>query len=942
MSLSRILLKWIQSLDLSYAIKNCKRDFANGFLIAQIISKYRSDLVGMHSFDTGSGPAARRANWDLLTKIFIKLELNISEKLTKDVSSCSPTAAPKILEIIYQKFEVEEKNALKKGEVDQSNHTENNVIDFSNSNVNANNLGSKANSHQSLIKKFGCNDTFNSSNAVLEEFQNFEENFSQRISVVNPNFNNKSQKNETENLTCNTNEIITNKNSVVFTYLKSGVLMPVSSASEQRELIQNNEDSTSGKVAIMKVVVNLIFQCLDVPNNWFGRLSYQMFSLRDIISRRFSEDKVIDDELNSIKCLLEEKDAIIFSTLKSSLPSDISIYLDTFLGLIVSSDINTLVFKVSKLLISHISQRLHHLNFISPIKQLDPFQRLLNTKEIQNFFFYFLLQPKSEKFWHMVEIVHNFAENISAIEGYEVPEGERISGLLTIKSYIKSLAKQHDSRIAITSFNSCFISFLFLFIHFENPKKLLKNSQLSTLYLSESLTVLNSSKPYFLNANQSSLKNDIVLDCTFALHILAHLAHCGVSSIWSVIDDEGGILKKIIVTKISQAVSSVVVTDALLNGSVRLIASILELKGSDNNNMIGQLLEITAIYLNILTDEPLMTALYLIGSVLERYPKLSSVFVKGIMSLNSKNRLNLMQTQTNSQEFTINWGINSILSSVISNYGCKNKAWWVFGIGFGLVNAVTANKCKLSACHFEILKPIAILSMLSLNDSNVKIRMKNKLSWKEVFNKLCELVLISLTQADCVKSAVSCLNVFARFGVFDDNENMTSLLTAILFVFKNSQGPHSRNQVFKLISAWIEGDDKLFNREKTNCNNPEEGQQLACAAENEIIEKACQEPVKLIESVDFDGVKSKNSSSENFTEENFKGLKDESILNKTDYNNSIEELEPYFNLENLNNSDLVKIEMKIFKVQFFKKLKLFEEIFPNTFENLPELNNLLR
>jgi Domain of Unknown Function (DUF1042). len=61
-AIPREVLKWLHSLDLVYSIKNPRRDFANGFLIAEIFSKFFPQEIKMHSFDTGLGIASKLSN----------------------------------------------------------------------------------------------------------------------------------------------------------------------------------------------------------------------------------------------------------------------------------------------------------------------------------------------------------------------------------------------------------------------------------------------------------------------------------------------------------------------------------------------------------------------------------------------------------------------------------------------------------------------------------------------------------------------------------------------------------------------------------------------------------------------------------------------------------------------------------------------------------------
>jgi len=111
-NLPREITKWLQSLNLSFKITNLRRDFTNGFLVAEILSRSNPDgiHVNMSGFSPGLSTENKKSNWTLLKFLFKDktCKTPMKDDLIERIINQAPNAAYEYLLLLYKTIQNKE------------------------------------------------------------------------------------------------------------------------------------------------------------------------------------------------------------------------------------------------------------------------------------------------------------------------------------------------------------------------------------------------------------------------------------------------------------------------------------------------------------------------------------------------------------------------------------------------------------------------------------------------------------------------------------------------------------------------------------------------------------------------------------------------------------------------------------------------------------------
>jgi len=92
------LYEWLDSIPLSRPKRFISRDFADAYLLAEVIAHYQPRMVELHNYPAALSLANKRANWETLqSKVLRKLRINLSRDDIEALINAMPNAIERLL-----------------------------------------------------------------------------------------------------------------------------------------------------------------------------------------------------------------------------------------------------------------------------------------------------------------------------------------------------------------------------------------------------------------------------------------------------------------------------------------------------------------------------------------------------------------------------------------------------------------------------------------------------------------------------------------------------------------------------------------------------------------------------------------------------------------------------------------------------------------------------
>ena len=78
-----------------------RRDFANGYLVAEVLARYFPSEISMHSFQNAASTPEKRVNWGLVAKFLGTQGINLTQATMDAVMAQDQAAVEKFLQQLY-------------------------------------------------------------------------------------------------------------------------------------------------------------------------------------------------------------------------------------------------------------------------------------------------------------------------------------------------------------------------------------------------------------------------------------------------------------------------------------------------------------------------------------------------------------------------------------------------------------------------------------------------------------------------------------------------------------------------------------------------------------------------------------------------------------------------------------------------------------------------